>query len=298
MLEQLECGLSPQITSQLNARKDEFQMMPEAATKALEMVKNPSCDIGLVARTIERDVKLAASILAVANSPIYSPGRPIAAVRDAVINVGFRQCQNLIQACCAKSLMQTVQIDPVSARDQLLNHSIATAAIAAALNEKLRLGYSGEEFTAGLLHDLGRLLMGALFPEQFAELDRIQSQETSASLPEEESLVGTDHCAVGCFFAITNRLPDQLAEAVRFHHTPERATLDPKLTATIAVADSLANHLVLGQGADCDLSLVPGMATLEANIGPDVVSRLSGILEAVLEQSAECVNAMSSPATV
>ena len=64
-------------------------MMPEAATKALEMVKDPSCEIGLVARTIERDVKLAASILSVANSAIHSPGRPIAVVRDAVLNVGF-----------------------------------------------------------------------------------------------------------------------------------------------------------------------------------------------------------------
>ena len=297
MLERLECSLSSQITSQLNARKDEFQMLPEAATKALEMVKDPSCEIGLVARTIERDVKLASSILSVANSPIYSPGRPIAVVRDAVINVGFRQCQNLIHACCAKSLMQSVKIEPASARDALLDHSLSTAAIASALNEKLQLGFHGEEFTAGLLHDLGRLLLAALFPDQFCDLDQIQAQETPNSLTEETQLVGTDHTSVGCFFAIMNRLPDQLAEAVRFHHTPEQATLDPKLTATIAVADCLSNHAACSpEVSECDLSSITGLTTLEAQIDTASASRIGEIIHAVIEESAECVSSLSCPA--
>ena len=130
-LERLDCSLSPTIVGQLNSRKDEFQMMPQAAAEALKLVKDPSCQIGLVASTIERDVKLAASILAVANSAIYSPGRPIAVVRDAVINVGFHHCQGLIHACCAKSLMQSVKIEPQSARDLLLRHRLATASFRA-----------------------------------------------------------------------------------------------------------------------------------------------------------------------
>ena len=102
----------------------------------------------------------------------------------------------MIHTCCAKSLLQSVQIEPESARDALLNHSLTTAAIASALNQNLELSFQGEEFTAGLLHDLGRLLLAALFPEEFCALDALQALETPESLSEEQALVGTDYCVV------------------------------------------------------------------------------------------------------
>ena len=217
--------------------------------RALELVRDPSCDLSVVAATIERDVKLSASILAAANSIIYSPGRPICAVREAIVQVGLCQCQTLIQSCCAKSMMQSMPIGH-EVRDGLLKHSLTTASFATAMNRQLELGFRGEEFAAGLLHDVGRLLLGVMYPEQ---LEAILPDSSTESVATEQAILGTDHSVVGCHFAISNRLPDGLAESIRYHHAPERAEIARELTAIVAIADHLANRRELNRDADIEV---------------------------------------------
>lgn len=292
-LEQLDCRMPPEVLKKFNARKDSFQMMPDAAVQALELVKDPSCELSLVARTIEKDVKLSTSILTVANSPIYSPGRPITSVRDAIINVGFRQCQTLIQACCARSLMQSVSVDRATG-DAVIHHCLATAAFSSSINKTVGLGFQGEEFTAGLLHDLGRLLIGALFPEEFQALHRVQVLDTAESLLQEQEIIGTDHTVVGCYFGIANRLPNELKEAIRFHHTPEFATCAPELTAATAVADKLASHYVNHGVSDYDIVGNPYLGAFEESCGQEATGNLKTRIADVFEMAEGILSSFAS----
>lgn len=290
----LNCSMPPVVLRKFNANKDDFQMIPESAAQALELIKDPSCELAVVARAIEKDVKLSASILTVANSPLYSPGRPITCVRDAIINVGFRQCHSLIQACCAKSLMQAVPVDRV-AGEAIIRHCLYTASFASAMNRSLSLRFQGEEFTAGLLHDLGRLLLGALFPESFPALHEVQRLGTVESLKLEEEIIGTDHAVVGCYFAIANRLPEELTEAIRFHHEPEAATCAPKLTATTAVAAELSAQCLTNSDDAYDVADNPYLPAFAVAYGQEKRDELESKIASIVELAAEILSSLHSP---
>lgn len=279
-LDRLDCVPPRKVSELLESRKDEFQMMPEAAAQALELVKNPSCKIALVAKTIERDVNLATGIISMSNSPMFSAGLPITNVRDAVIHVGFRQCQNLIHASCAKSLMQKANVGFKAERKLLLSHSLATAGVATQLNRMFELGLRGEEFTAGLLHDVGRLLLAAFYPDEFVELNQLQSLESAEALVREQELVGVNHAAMGCLFAISNRIPEELAEAIRFHHEPHLARQNPKLTAVVSLADSLANS-----EKEFDETQCPGLDAVRQIYGDGVAANIVESLPTVLTEA-------------
>ena len=188
-ISQLDCALPPKLALRLRQCSKELQMMPEAASKALALTRDPNCSIGRFAEIVEKDVKLASSILALSNSPFYSPGRPIGDIREAVVHVGFRQCQNLIQASCAKSLMQKLSAGESKKRKAILDHSLCTAMISVELCKILKLNLHGEEFSAGLMHDIGRLLLLVLCPDEYAELDDASFDERGWNNSAEQAAI-------------------------------------------------------------------------------------------------------------
>lgn len=219
-------------------------MLPEAASQALAMINQPECSIAKLAAIIEKDVSLASGILSMANSPFYSPGRPIGSIREAVIQIGFRQCHNLIQASCVNSLVQKLSNSRSRSNKILLAHSRITAQVAIELSTVLKLDFNGAEFTTGILHDIGRLLLFSLFAKEYSPVDRVTFEEHDWEAQAEQDAVGTDHCIVGCMFAGLNKLPEPICEAIRFHHTPEKATFSTSLTALTAAADDIANFVI------------------------------------------------------
>ena len=125
----------------------------------------------------------------------------------------------------------------------LWRHSVLTGVIAMALNKQFNLGFIGEEFTAGLIHDVGRSLLGVIAPTNFATVDPLDFEETGDFLERERDILRTDHCELGGWFMAHNNLPDPLVEVVCLHHAPAEAGENQKLVATIAVADHMANYL-------------------------------------------------------
>ena len=125
----------------------------------------------------------------------------------------------------------------------LWRHSVLTGVIAMALNKNFNLGFIGEEFTAGLIHDIGRSLFGVIAPSDFAAADPLDFEETGDFMQRERNVLRTDHCELGSWFVAHNKLPEVLVEVVRLHHSPGEATENRKLVATTAVADHMANYL-------------------------------------------------------
>jgi HD-like signal output (HDOD) protein len=233
----------PGLVARLAKHADQLRMLPAVATEALELAKNPECSISEFAAVVERDVKLAADMLKIANSALYSPPKPIMNLHRAVLRLGFRECQYLIMTASITSLMNRISLKQQWIRGVLWRHSFNTALLAIHLNRSFHLGFQGEEFTAGLMHDFGRTLMAVAVPEQFEQIDPMDFDESPHILKFEHELIGTDHCRLGAWYAVQQELPDPLPEVLLRHHHPELAREGQKLTALIAVADHMANHL-------------------------------------------------------
>ena len=242
------------LKSQVIKRAAEFTMVPAAAMKAMEVGRNPACSVREYAAAIESDVKLTADILSMANSSLYSMGAPAATLRDAVMRLGLRRCQNLILTTCTAGLLRTLPMKQSECRERLWKHGYMTATICRHMNQELSLGFQGEEFTAGLMHDLGLSLLAALAPDEYASVaDLEESEQATDVLARERALIGTDHCEIGATFAAKSSLPPALVAAIYHHHAPNAAKEHRDLVTLVAVADHMAlrmEQLTLGDACD------------------------------------------------
>jgi HD-like signal output (HDOD) protein len=253
------CGPSGDVKEYVLKRAADFTMVPAAAMKAMEIGRNPTCSVKEYAAAIERDVRLTADILCMANSSLYASGAPAATLHDAVRRLGLRRCQGLILSTCTAGLMRSLPFEQTRRREALWQHGYMTAVMCRHLNESLRLGFTGEEFTAGLMHDLGRSLLAATVPHLCADLDADRSEPGPQRLQRERSILGTDHCEVGAAFGTRNGLPPALVAAIQHHHAPQHAGEHQKLVALIATADQFAHQL-----EDSQLSAAEELSGIES----------------------------------
>src|SRR5262249_1369736 len=152
------------------------------------------------------DLKLTIDILKITNSVVYCPPTPIVSLHQAVVRLGLRECQNVILAACIKALMQRISLNQEQVRVTLWQHSFHTALLASYLNDTFRFGFEGEEFTAGLIHDFGRTLLAVVDYDHFLSVDPMDFEESASQLFRERVAIGTDHCRLGAWYAIQQRL--------------------------------------------------------------------------------------------
>ncbi|WP_437201482.1 HDOD domain-containing protein [Planctomicrobium sp. SH664] len=262
------------------------QMLPAIALEALELAKDPDCRVSEFAKLLKRDVRLATDILRMVNSSLYAVARPIVSLTEAAVRLGLNQCRNFIITTSLASLVENLSLQETWIREILWQHSRLTAVIAANLNRELRIGFQGEEFSAGLLHDIGRILLAVSVPEEFQEMDTLSFQEGIDPLECEQDRYGITHAELGAWLAMRNQLPGCLVSAIRYHHQPQLASNDARLTALVATADHLANF---AQRQEPEGSYCPAgneaLPLLEATGVPFAAIRFGEIAERVLEKS-------------
>lgn len=246
----LEGYLPPEsLRRSLQARGSDLAMLPAVAKEAMDVAQHPDCTADQFASVVEKDVKLATDMLSFANSAVFAATSPVIHLRQAVVRLGFRKCRNLILGSSAASLMQSLPLQEEWVREVLWQHSYVTATTCSHLNQTFNLGFCGEEFTAGLLHDFGRLLLALAAPDSFPQADPLDFVEGPDLLERESDILGTDHCCFGAWFATENGLPEQLVYAIRYHHDPEIEQPHQKLACLVAAADHIASYLQHGSRA-------------------------------------------------
>ncbi len=271
-------------------------MLPTAAMEALEVAKDPYSTIREFSRIVERDLGLATEIIAQSNSILFSPDRPVTSLYQSVLRLGFKQCQNLILSASLSSLMQRLPLKGRLAQELLWRHSITTAVTSVHLNRLMGLGFHGEDFTAGLIHDVGRMLIAASYPDQFEEIDSLDFDETNGVTQAERDVLGTDHCAIGAWYAEENHLPSELREVMLAHHGDHPAIINPRLVALTMASDHLANYVQRhANPAEYPFRDNPGLQRLEHLGSPGAVERVGELCESLLTDVIHQSLEMSKP---
>lgn len=270
----------------LRTKVSKVRMFRDVAAKAMEITKDPDCSISEFVSVVERDVMLASEILRMANSVLYSQGKPITSLQRAVVRIGFRQCRSLIVTASMFSLMQNIPLRESSIRDALSRHSTLTSTIAASLNRMFGLEFCGEELAAGLLHDLGRLLLASIAVDASLKWDFLNFEEDESLLEREVQAMGTTHCMVGLWFGMQNRLPQEFLDVIAYHHRPSRAPQGNKLVALIAVADQMANHVQRMESSDGYVQVANEATDVLAAAGVSrVIEKLNEVSAVILADS-------------
>ncbi len=203
-------------------------------------------DIGNI---ISEDQGLTARILKLANSPLYGFPSKIETISKAVLIIGTKQIRDLTLATSIIRVFEGIPEDFIT-MESFWRHSIACGVIA-----RIIAGYRREPnvetfFTAGILHDIGRLIMYTKMPAECRNiLSQVAKQPQLLFKVERESL-GFNHTDVGGLLLKEWKLPQDLSEAVANHHSPDKPLQYPVEAAAIHIADILAHAMQLGNSGE------------------------------------------------
>lgn len=237
--------------------------LPSAATRALAIVNDPKCSVRDFSKVIESDPALATSLLKLVNSSYYAGNNKISNLTMAITRLGLRETQNLILAVSVRSVFRWMPKNQQVERDRLWRHSSLTGVLCRQINEKLGLSFNGEEFSAGLSHDLGRIMLAVGYPDVFSKLAEMASFDEPLLLEEEQRLLGFNHADLGAWLTTMWNLPPELSEAIQYHHAPSLAPQHAVLASLVCIAEQMANHMEATHSIDgLDLAENPGWAHL------------------------------------
>ena len=218
-------------------------------------------DVDELARMVGHDPVLAARVLRLANSSFYGLSRQVGSLHDAVLVLGFFNLRSLV--------LSTGLISAFANAEETAR-SLATAAAAGALAKSLRIP-SGPAFTAGLLHNLGALLLGQFAQQYWRDLEGETFDSTESRLDKERQLFGFDHCELGADIAGHWHFPDDIRAAIRSYAKPFQAPAEP-LTDVVHVA-WLVSCRVGGDGQSVDVApQVLHRLGLEGDIGESALA--------------------------
>ncbi len=240
------------------AQLDDFPSLPQSLHQVLSELEDDGATASSLESIIGEDPMLTARILRVANSAAYGSAKEISSVARAVTVLGFNEVRNLVVALSLSgSFSCDLTVDEFNIR-QLWLHLVATARVAQLLAQQIPTLKPDEMFTAGLIHDLGRVLSCLYLQEEMRQIIETSRNE-GLSMLESERRSGLSHAEVGTFLATKWGFSDLLASVVRYHHAPAGAGNHEQAAALVFLADGITKKLGLGWdlAVENDKLLVP-----------------------------------------
>jgi uncharacterized domain HDIG len=224
--------------------------LPQSNMRVIALTKDSSTSVKELETIVGQDPALTAAILRQANSAYYGFARRISSLQQAIVMLGFQMTQGLAMAAAISPLLKAQLVGYEIEQEDLWKHSLLTAMAAKQLCRHRGLPYGDIAFTAGLLHDIGKLII-SIYVQEVGDFILKKVTEAKLSFVElEEKVIGFDHARVGGFMARSWNLPEELVAAISFHHSLSDAQNHAELASVIHVANGLASLLGVGGGVD------------------------------------------------
>ncbi|MGE4553801.1 MAG: HDOD domain-containing protein, partial [Desulfovibrionaceae bacterium] len=259
--------------AEILAAVKQVDRLPTAIQKALKVLRDPRSDMQALAKVLQLDPGITANLLKVANSPYFGSVREITSVRDALVRLGSQRVfQLVLTSGVAPRLSTEVKgygLDP----GQLLEHSITVALAAEQLARELHITPPDYTFTAGLLSDVGKTVLGTFVGVDAGPILELARQQGLTFEAAEQRVLGIDHAEVGAALLQFWELPEPIVNVVRHRLHPENAPSRDVALDLVHVADVLAKCTGVGLGID-GMNYRPSEAVAERlGLTPEVLDR-------------------------
>jgi putative nucleotidyltransferase with HDIG domain len=276
------------------SRLNMVQTMSPAATKAVQLLQDENVDSTELSKIISRDPALSANLLRLCNSAAFKGRMEVDSVIDAIVRLGARQVMQLVMLDAVGPVARPAVKGYDLGTGDLLEHSIAVAIAAECLAAELKLPGIPFAYTAALLHDIGKSVLGSFV--QFnakAVIDKAYAENISFEEAERQQF-GIDHAELGAALMENWNLPASIVEVVRFHHCPEKATKEVKAAYLVHTADMLAMQSGIGVGVDGFNYSFSLLAMEELGLKPEVLDTVMSTMLTELEEIREMFGANST----
>jgi putative nucleotidyltransferase with HDIG domain len=210
----------PTILVQFFERGLRIPPCPAVLSQLAEAVQNQDKQSGELARLIKLDPALTTALLKVANSALYGASRQIATIENAVLRLGFAEVMKIAIALKSKEFLSAPKLSLFSG--WLYEHSLRTGFLLRRLGREINPRFEEVYFTAGILHDIGRMVLAQVDPDyaKFClSLPLLLREDQVVVLSEEKSRWGNDHAEIGAALCEFWNLPKILQTMILQHHT-------------------------------------------------------------------------------
>lgn len=264
-----EAAITP---ASLVAEVRELASLPAIAAQINSMAADPRYSADEIGAVISQDAALAARLLRVANSPFFGLSTQISTVPRAIAVIGTKPLRDLALATFAVRSFKGIPNELVS-MDDFWYHSLYCAIAARLLARHRKLPHSETLFVAGLLHDIGQLVLFNRLPEASRKVLELASEDphTLDSHHAERQIHGFDHAEVGGLLLDHWRLSPLIVEAVAKHHSPASAYVFPMEAAIVHVANVIATMAEINSIKPEDVPAIDPGAWKQAGIKPDML---------------------------
>lgn len=286
--------MQPPLT-ELLARIRNIQPMPQVALRVLELSQRSDVVPRELVDVIQTEPALTAKVLRLVNSAYYGFKRQIASLGEAGNLLGTGALVNVVLTGCGARYFHECPARNDEERATRWRRSVSCALATSLLAKVTHAAEPGRAYTAALLQDLGELVLAGLPRSHADELDRRMAAGTPR-LDAEEQVYGLTHAEVGARLATRWNFPELLIDTLRYHHAPERATVDPALASLVNLGASVVDDLEsdtrseLGSGLGSGLVASP---TALALLGVDLsaLATMHAPLQRELERARDFIEA-------
>jgi putative nucleotidyltransferase with HDIG domain len=224
---------------------------PQIAIRILQLTNNENVSMSQVSALISSEPAFSSEVLTIANSALYSGRFPVTSVLQAVAVLGTKNLRGLCLTVGVRAYLGD-SLNNQSLR-AMWRHSLACALIAQQLARAGSMS-SGEAYTAGILHDIGRLALAVISAKEYASLLETHSGSASSVLQAERDLFGFDHCEVGQHLIQDWKLPANFANIVSDHHSARKKGDPWRMPDLINVSCRMADSVGFAVFQGCELT--------------------------------------------
>ena len=261
--------------------------MPNVASKVLELSSNPNTSAQQLQQVIADDQAMTARILKIANSAMYSCSRKIKTLTEAIVMLGFNSIRSLVVTSAARNLYNT-QTSRTGLKERLLwEHSIGAAFACRIMVQNRQPALTEEAFLAGLMHDIGKLVLSNRVPDRFDEIVQVVYNENRSFAATEMELLGFDHAQVGAALVNKWKLSPLLEEVILNHHTKEALSPENPLLLYLDLANKLCRIMGIGFIDQPDLDIVNCTANQILCLPEETFNDTAVLLQQTLETEME-----------
>lgn len=236
----------PNTPEELVKGVDKLVSLPEVCFLVNDLVNDPNSEIAQIGSVISQDPDLTARLLKLVNSSYYGFETPIDTVSRAVMMVGLKELQHMVWTSSAVETFNNLSPADISMAS-FWRHSIFCAVVARILARECHILHPERLFVAGLIHDLGKLLIYSKIPEAAEEILRLEKLDPERYITDiETQVLGYDHAEIGMALCRSWRLPESLVISIGYHHDPTGVSEFKLETAILHVANLMAIALEMG----------------------------------------------------
>ncbi len=220
--------------------------LPEIVAEVTALVNDPDTGIAEIAKVIERDPALSMKLLRLVNSAFYGTRNEVTSIELAAALVGGRVLKNLVLNASVLKTLEGLGKKKLFDHHEFWAHSISCAVLAKLIGEKAEKGHlidPEEAFTAGLLHDVGKIIIEQFLSDDFIQILEVIKAEGLPFSEAEERAGCLSHAEIGAALAEKWGLPLNLAHAVRYHHSSPPDSDGKYLACAVILADKFHHWL-------------------------------------------------------